>query len=240
MRINNLSSSNVPVFMYQFQRFSNKIRSLPLDFSILVLTVLLTSLDVLGPVAGPGSFVVKQSAYAELFGGGAVPASPVPGAGSLVAEDSVQPVAVFGRDRRICLAFAVAVVRTPRVIAALGDTAMLAGEHETVRTVEQLRATINALPIAIAVLGVAHHPRLRLARVLLLLLLAQRTCKRERLNARPATRRIILRISWDEIISNRGRDHGEKEKSHFGRLGRGLVLRCGIYRRVLLSSFVRD
>lgn len=120
--------------------------------------MLLTSLDVLGPVAGPGPFVVEQATYAELLGGGAVPASPVSGAGSLVAEDPVQPVAVLGRDRRICLAFAVTVVRTPRIIAALGDTAVLAGEHETVRTVEQLRTTVYAFPVTIAVLDIAHHP----------------------------------------------------------------------------------
>lgn len=120
--------------------------------------MLLTSLDVLGPIAGPGPFVVQQAAYAELLGGGAVPAGPVPGAGSLMAEDPVQPVAVLGRDRRIRLAFAVTIVRTPRIIAALGDTAVFAGEHETVRTVEQLRATIHALPVAIAVLDIAHHP----------------------------------------------------------------------------------
>lgn len=98
--------------------------------------MLLTSLDVFGPVAGPGSLVIKQTAYAELFGGGAVPAGPVPGAGSLVAEDTVQPVAVLGRDRRISLTFAVTVVRPPRIIAALGDATMLASEHETVRTIE--------------------------------------------------------------------------------------------------------
>jgi len=51
--------------------------------------MLLTSLDVLGPVAGPGPFVIQQTAYAELLGGGTVPASPVPGAGRFVAEDSV-------------------------------------------------------------------------------------------------------------------------------------------------------
>lgn len=157
--------------------------------------MLLASLDVLGPIAGPGPFVIEQTAYAELFSGGAVPASPVPGAGSLVAEDSIQPVAVLGRDRRICLAFAVAVIRTPRIIAALGYTAVLAGEHETIWTVEQLRATIHALPIAIAVFSVAHHPRFRLAWILLLLLLAQRACKRDSVNARFISR-VILRILY--------------------------------------------
>lgn len=136
--------------------------------------MLLTSLDVFGPVARPGSLIVKQTTYAQLFGGGAVPAGPVPGAGGLVAEDTVQPIAVLGRDRRISLAFAVTIVCPPRIIATLGDAAMLASKYETIRTIEQLRPTAHALPIAIAVLDVAHHPRLGLAWILLLLLLAQR------------------------------------------------------------------
>lgn len=136
--------------------------------------MLLTSLDVFGPVARPGPLVVEQTTYAELLGGGAVPAGPVPGAGGLVAEDTVQPIAVLGRDRRISLAFAVTVVRSPRIIATLGDTAMLAGEHETVRTIEQLWSAAHAFPITIAILDVAYHPRLGLAWILLLLLLAQR------------------------------------------------------------------
>jgi len=96
----------------------------------------LTSLDILGPVAGPGPLVVKQTAYAELFSSGAIPAGPVPGARGLVSEDAVQPIAVFGRDRWIRLAFTIAVVRPPWIIAALGNTAMFAGKHETVRTIE--------------------------------------------------------------------------------------------------------
>jgi len=39
--------------------------------------------------------VVEKSSYAELFGGRAVPAGPVPSAGCLVAKDTVQPVAVL-------------------------------------------------------------------------------------------------------------------------------------------------
>lgn len=189
---------------------------------MIVLTVLLTSLDVLGPIAGPGPFVVEQTAYAELLGGGAVPAGPVPSAGSLVAEDPVQPVAVLGRNRRIRLAFAVTIVRTPWIIAALGDTAVLASEHQAVRTVEQLRATVHALPIAIAVLGVAHHPRFRLTRVLLLLLLAQRTCRRESVNALPlGLSFVFLAMRSFRVVP--GIPAGKK--NHFGRLGRDLVLR---------------
>jgi len=51
--------------------------------------MLLASLDVLGPVAGPSPFIIEQTTYAELLGGGAVPASPVPGAGSFVTKDSI-------------------------------------------------------------------------------------------------------------------------------------------------------
>lgn len=180
--------------------------------------MLLTSLDVFGPVARPGSLVVKQTAYAELLGGGAVPAGPVPSAGGLVAEDTVQPVAVLGRDRRISLAFAVAVVRSPRIIAALGDAAMLAGEHETVRTIEQLRSTIHAFPITIAILDVAHHARLGLARILLLLLLAERACKRVNVNARSPFILFILHSSQDRILRSDW-DDGKEKPDYSGELG---------------------
>lgn len=188
----------------QLQQISSNsfVKSTP--YLTIVLTMLLTSLDVFGPVAGPGSLVVKQTAYAELLGGGAVPAGPVPGAGGFVAEDTVQPVAVLGRDRRISLAFAVTIVRPPRIIAALGDTAMLASKHETVRTIEQLRPTAHALPIAIAILDVAYHARFGLARILLLL--TQRACKRgkarfihpERLFYSSCLSFILS--SWDRIL----------------------------------------
>lgn len=133
----------------------------------------LASLDVLGPVARPGPLVVEQTAYAQLLGSGAVPAGPVPRAAGLVSEDTVKPVAVLGRYRWISLSLAVAVVRPPRVVAALGHASVLAGEHQTVRTVEELGSAVDALPVAVAVVYVAHHPRLRLAWILLLLLLSQ-------------------------------------------------------------------
>lgn len=62
----------------------------------------LTSLDVLGPVAGVSFFVVKQPADAQLFGGRAVPASPVPRARRLVTEYAVQPIAVFPGYWTVC------------------------------------------------------------------------------------------------------------------------------------------
>ena len=61
----------------------------------------LTSRHVLGPVTGVRLLVVEQPADAELLGGGAVPAGPVASAGRLVAEYSVQPVAVLRALRGI-------------------------------------------------------------------------------------------------------------------------------------------
>ena len=55
----------------------------------------LASGDVLWPVAGVCLLVVEEAADAELLGRGPVPAGPVAGAGGLVAEDAVQPVAVL-------------------------------------------------------------------------------------------------------------------------------------------------
>jgi hypothetical protein len=63
--------------------------------------MLLASSDVLGPVAGVRLLVVEQPADAELLGGSAVPAGPVPGAGGLVAEDAVQVVAVLSLLGRV-------------------------------------------------------------------------------------------------------------------------------------------
>lgn len=40
----------------------------------------LAAIDILGPVAGVGVLVVEKASNAELLGGCAVPAGPVPGA----------------------------------------------------------------------------------------------------------------------------------------------------------------
>lgn len=62
------------------------------------LTVFLAAVDILGPVAGVGVLIVQQSADAQLFCRSAVPTGPVTRAGRLVAEDAVQPVAMFSSD----------------------------------------------------------------------------------------------------------------------------------------------
>lgn len=58
----------------------------------------LAALDVLRPVTAMAVFVVEQTTNAELFRCSAVPAGPVPRAGRLVTEDSVQSTAVVGLD----------------------------------------------------------------------------------------------------------------------------------------------
>lgn len=64
--------------------------------------MLLASLDVLRPVTRVCVLVVQQSADAQLLGGGAVPARPVSRARRLVAEYSVQPVAMVPGYGSIC------------------------------------------------------------------------------------------------------------------------------------------
>lgn len=114
--------------------------------------MLLTAFDVFWPVAGSGPLVVQKTTDAQLFRSCAVPAGPVPSAGRLVAENAIKPVAVLSRNRWIRLAFPVAVVRSPGIVAALGHATMLPSENKTVRAVEQLWTPVDALPIAIAVL----------------------------------------------------------------------------------------
>ena len=61
----------------------------------------LAASNILRPVAGVGLLVVEQSTNAELLGGRSVPAGPVARAGSLVAKDAVEPVAVLSALWRI-------------------------------------------------------------------------------------------------------------------------------------------
>ena len=67
----------------------------------LFLTMFLTSCYVLRPVTGVGFLVVEKTADTELFRGSSVPTGPIPGAGGLVPEDAVQPVAMFSTLGRI-------------------------------------------------------------------------------------------------------------------------------------------
>lgn len=62
----------------------------------------LATFDVLGPVARVRVLIVEQPADAQLFGGRAVPARPIPRARSLVTEYAVQPVTVVAGYRAVC------------------------------------------------------------------------------------------------------------------------------------------
>lgn len=117
----------------------------------------MASVDILGPITRVSFLVVQQSADAQLFGGGAVPASPVPCARRLVTEYSIQPIAVFSSYRTVGLSFSIAVVRPPRVVTSLGDTPMFSRIDQTIRAVVQLRLTVHALPITITVSRVSYH-----------------------------------------------------------------------------------
>lgn len=101
-----------------------------------LLTMLLTSFHVLGPIARPCPLVVQKSTDAQLFRGGSVPTGPVPRAGSLVAEYTIEPVAMLGRDRWISLPLSVAIVRPPGIVAAFGHASMFPSENKTVWTIE--------------------------------------------------------------------------------------------------------
>jgi len=76
----------------------------------------LAASHVLRPVAGVGLLVVEQPADTELLRGGAVPAGPVASAGRLVAEYSVQPVAVLRALRGIS-SFSVIAVHVVGIVA---------------------------------------------------------------------------------------------------------------------------
>lgn len=62
----------------------------------------LASLDVFGPIATVGIFIVQQTADAQLFGGRSIPTSPVTSARRLVTEYAIQPIAMIGGYRSIC------------------------------------------------------------------------------------------------------------------------------------------
>lgn len=102
-----------------------------------------------------GTFVIQQTADAELLRSSSIPARPIPRARRFMPENPVQPVAMLAADRRICLRLPFAVAAPPWIITAFGHAAMLPGEDQTVRTVVQLRLAPYALPITIAVRHVA-------------------------------------------------------------------------------------
>ena len=71
---------------------------------------------------------------------------------------------------------------SPRIVAAVGNAPILTDPNQTVRAIVQLWLAKLALPVPVAVLDVANHSGLGLARIRLLdLILPQRRCiERER------------------------------------------------------------
>jgi hypothetical protein len=127
------------------------------EISIVERTVLLATFDVLGPVTGSCAFIVKESADAELLSGSPIPAGPISCAAGFMPEDAVQPVAVLRGYGGVGLALTIAVVRPPRVVAALGDAAVFTREHQAIRAVKQLRTSVYAFPITVAILDVSDN-----------------------------------------------------------------------------------
>lgn len=127
----------------------------------------LATLDIFWPITGPRALIVQQSTNAKLLGSGSVPTGPVPRAGCLMPENAVEPVAVLCRDWWIGLSLAVTIVCSPWVVAALGDTTVLARKYQTVRAVKEFGTAVHALPVTIAVLGITDNTCLCLTRVLL-------------------------------------------------------------------------
>jgi hypothetical protein len=85
---------------------------------ILAQGMFLATSNILWPVTGVGLLVVQQATNTELFSGCSVPARPVPGAASLVAENSVQPVTVLGALGRISFRSA-GTVHIVRIVTAV-------------------------------------------------------------------------------------------------------------------------
>lgn len=67
-------------------------------YTIMILTVFLTAVNILWPIAGVSVLIVQKTTNAELLRSSSVPACPIAGAGRLVAEDAVQPIAVLRAD----------------------------------------------------------------------------------------------------------------------------------------------
>lgn len=83
-----------------------------------------------------------------------------------------------------CLCLALAVVGPPGVVAAVRHSPVLAGVHQAIGTVVQLRLPVLALPVAIAVSCIRHNSELGLAGILLHLLLAPTYNIKEIVNTR--------------------------------------------------------
>jgi hypothetical protein len=98
--------------------------------------------------------------------------------------------------------FAFAVVSSPGVVATLGHTTVLAGVHEAVGAVKELRLSTDALPVSVAVGLIWDDAAFDLTRVqltfarCLLLLLLRQTLNTGKLSLRLAGGKLSLKIKF--------------------------------------------
>jgi hypothetical protein len=96
--------------------------------------------------------------------------------------------------------FAFAVVSSPGVVATLGHTTVLAGVHEAVGAVKELRLSTDALPVSVAVGLIWDNAAFDLTRVQLTfarcLLLLRQTLNTGKLSLRLAGGRMNLKIRF--------------------------------------------
>jgi len=115
--------------------------------------------NILRPVTGVSLLVVEQSTDTELLSSGPVPAGPVAGAGGLVAEYSVQPVAVLRALGGIS-SFSLIAVDVVRIVARTQQTEGSSSViHETVGTGldEALVAIALVVQVTLALVGSGLH-----------------------------------------------------------------------------------
>ena len=110
---------------------------------------------IIWPITCMDHIVVEQREWTLLNGGSAVPALPIPGAGSGVRKDAVLPLAVVTCDWLFCRAppwsvwvsklqiqitltshntSAIRTSNSVRVIAIRNDSSLVSGKRQTVRT----------------------------------------------------------------------------------------------------------
>ena len=77
------------------------LQKLCICWPIKILTMLLAASNILWPVTSMCVLIVEKPSNAKLFSCSSIPASPIPCARSFVTKYSVQPIAMFGTNRRI-------------------------------------------------------------------------------------------------------------------------------------------
>jgi len=133
--------------------------------------VLLAACNIGWPITSMSFFVVEKSTNTELFSCGSVPASPVASAGSFMAKDTIQPVAVFSGDGGVCKLLIVTIPPTPWVVASFSNTTVTAYKDQTVGAIIVLWNSSDTFPVSVAVCDISNHSVFMVTRIRLLELL---------------------------------------------------------------------